>query len=100
MKVNLTDDDINHVASLANLNLSDSQISKFQQSVQDVIEYMSKVQQINTDKIDETASVANLENVTREDKVDESRMLSQAEALSGAKRKHEGYFVVPAILEE
>jgi len=41
-----------------------------------------------------------LKNVTREDKIDETRMLSQKEALSQAKKTHKGFFVVPAVIHK
>jgi Glu-tRNAGln amidotransferase C subunit. len=44
--------------------------------------------------------VTDLENVFREDEVDENQMLSQDKALQQAKNKHNGYFVVDQILED
>lgn len=100
MKVNLTKDDVVHVSKLASLKLSEVQVTKFQKSLQNVIDYMSKIQNLDTNNIDETTNVTDLSNITRDDVVDEARMLTQEEALSNAKASHDGYFLVPAILEE
>lgn len=89
--------DIGHIAKLANLKLTLAQLKKFQKQLPSVLEYVSKVQQLNTAKIPETSQVTDLSNVVREDKVDSSRMLSQAESLSNARASHKGYFVVKSI---
>lgn len=89
--------DIGHVAKLANLKLTPAQLKKFQTQLPSILEYVSKVQRLNTAKIPETSQVTDLSNVVREDKVDSSRMLSQKEALSNARASYNDYFVVKSI---
>ena len=62
--------------------------------------YVSQLQSVNTEDVVETSQVTGLENVLREDEIDESRILTQEEALSGAKSTHNGFFVVDRIFEE
>lgn len=97
---NLTIEDVKHIAKLANLRLSDKQISKLTPQFISVLDLVSKIQILNTEGVEETSQVTGLENVFREDMVDEKRMLTQDEALSNAKKKHNGYFMVDAIFEE
>lgn len=97
---NLTIEDVKHIAKLANLNLTDEQIEKLTPQFSSVLELVSKIKELNTEGIEETSQVTGLENVFRDDAVDEKRMLTQDEALSSAKKKHNGYFVVDAIFEE
>ena len=63
------------------------------------VAYVSKLQELPTDGVIETSQVTGLENVMREDVVDESRMFSQVEALKNATHTHNGFFVVDAVLE-
>ncbi len=91
---------VQKVAKLANLTISQKQQQKFSEQLSSVIGYVSKVQALDTDKTSETSQVTGLTNVFREDVVEPNRMLTQEEALSNAKKKHNGYFVVPAIFEE
>ena len=93
----LTVDDVRHVAKLANLQLTEEQIHKFRDQLTSVLGYMSKIQQLDTKDVIPTAQVTGLENVFRDDIVEESRMLTQEQALSNAKRTYNGYFVVDAV---
>jgi len=96
----ITPDVVQKVATLANLKVSPEQQKKFSLQLSNVIGYVSNVQALKTDDIPETSQVTGATNVFREDVVEEKRMLTQDEALSNAKKKHNGYFVVPAIFEE
>jgi aspartyl-tRNA(Asn)/glutamyl-tRNA(Gln) amidotransferase subunit C len=96
----VTPDVVKKVAKLANLTILPGQQQKFSQQLTSVIGYVSKIQELDTENVPETSQVTGMTNVFREDTVEENRMLSQEEALSGAKKKYKGYFVVPAIFEE
>lgn len=99
-KHNLLDSkDIKYLIKLANLHISDTLINKFLPPVIKVLDFMSKIQQIDTKNVEETSQVTGQENVFRADEIDEKRMLTQKEALSNAKKSHNGYFVVKAIFE-
>lgn len=91
---------VKHIAKLANLKLTDEQIEKLTPQFTSVLDLVSKIQELNTEGVEETSQVTGLENVFREDVVDEKRMLTQESALSNAKKRHKGYFVVDAIFEE
>lgn len=96
----ITPDIVQKVAKLANLSLTPQQEQKFSKQLSGVIDYVSKISRLDTADVPETSQVTGMENVFREDVVEEKRMLTQEEALSNAKKKHNGYFVVPAIFEE
>lgn len=92
-------DIVGKVATLANLSLTALQKQTFTRQLSSVIGYVSKVQKLDTSSVPETSQVTGSENVFREDAVDVSRMLTQDEALSNAKRTHNGFFVVNALFE-
>lgn len=91
---------IKHIAHLANLKLSDQELDKLSPQFSSILDLVSKIKKLNTTNIAETSQVTGQENVFREDVVDNKRILTQDEALSNAKNKHDGYFVVDAIFEE
>lgn len=93
-------DEVKHLAKLANLKLTDKQLEELLPQFSSVLELVSKVQSLNTENVPETSQVTGQENVFREDKVEITRMLSQEEALSNAKKKYNGYFEVEAIFED
>lgn len=90
--------DINHVAQLSQLALNPAQTPTLTQQLSATLKTISLLDQINTSGIEPTSQVTGLTNVTREDTVDSTRMLTQNQALSNAKQTYNGYFVVPAIL--
>ena len=95
----LTLADIKHLAKLANLKLSDSQLKNLLPSVATFLKYVSKIKSLDTKNVEETSQVTGQENIFREDVIDKNRMLTQQEALSNAKKTHNGYFVVNAIFD-
>lgn len=92
MKIN-----VSHVAKLANLSLSKEEKEKFEKQLSSILDYINKLQEVDTKNIEATSQVTGLENVFRKDKVKPS--LSQEEALRKAKSTHNGFFKVKAILE-
>ena len=89
--------DISHVAKLANVPLSPAEKNSLNKQLEDILEYINRLNEIDTSKVEETNEVNNLVNIWREDEVRPS--LSQKEALMNAIRTHNGFFVVNAILE-
>ena len=89
---------VRHVAQLAKLNLTSQEVNKFQEQLGKIFGYVDQIRNLSTAKIKETSQVTGAINRTREDKITPERILNQEEALSQAKRTHNGYFVVKAIL--
>lgn len=98
VSVELTVDEVRHVADLAKLKLNEEDLAKFQKQLTDIVDFVGKLQEVDTKNVEPTSQVTGLENVFREDEVKPS--LPQAEVLKNAKRKHNGYFMVDAIFEE
>ncbi len=99
-KTVVTRADIDHIAKLANLPISEEQSEELTNQVGGTVQYVSHLQSLPTEDVTETSQVTGLENVFREDEIDVSRMFTQEEALSNAKNTHNGYFVVGRVLEE
>lgn len=96
---NLTKKDVNHVAELANLKLTEQEVLKFLPQMSKIIEFVGTLGEVDTDNVLPTSQTTGLTNVLREDivKVDES--LTQEEALSGSSGFN-GFFEVDAVLTE
>jgi aspartyl-tRNA(Asn)/glutamyl-tRNA(Gln) amidotransferase subunit C len=90
--------DVSHTAKLANLPLTNSEKKVFAKQLDEILEYIERLKEVDTSKVEGTNEVNNLKNVWREDEVKPS--LSQERALMNAKRTYNGFFVVPAIMEE
>jgi aspartyl-tRNA(Asn)/glutamyl-tRNA(Gln) amidotransferase subunit C len=88
---------VEHVAALAQLALSEAEKELFQEQLSSILEYAERLRELDTDDIPPTAAVLPLENVMREDQVQQS--LPQADVLANAPAVEEGCFQVPVVLE-
>lgn len=92
--------DINHLAKLSGMTVSPQENKKLTQQFQQTLQTISLLNKLNTKTIDSTFQVTGLSNIFRQDKIDNSRLLTQKQALSQAKKTYQGYFVVPGIFNE
>ncbi|KPL15908.1 MAG: glutamyl-tRNA amidotransferase [Bacteroides sp. SM23_62] len=89
-------EDVEYLADLAKLKLSEREKRKFQKELEKIIRYIDQLKEVDTEKIPPTSHVIPMENVLREDKILTS--LSQDEALANAPEKEDGYFKVPKVI--
>ncbi len=89
--------DIDHVALLARLKLTEDEKRIFSRQVGDIIKYINKLNEIDTSDIEPTAHVLPMRNVFRGDKIRES--LPREKAMQNAPDKADGYYRVPKIIE-
>lgn len=94
----LSKSDVKHVAKLAKLKLTSSEIAKFSKQLSEIISYIEELNEVDTSKTEPTSQTTGLENVTRDDKIAFEDRLFQHDALSGTEKVHNGYFVVDAVL--
>jgi aspartyl-tRNA(Asn)/glutamyl-tRNA(Gln) amidotransferase subunit C len=88
---------VEHVAQLAQLALTDREKELFCEQLSAVLDYAERLQELDTDDIPLTATVLPLQNVLREDEVQPS--LPLADVLANAPDAEEDWFRVPLILE-
>ena len=88
--------DVLHIAKLANLPLTKDEVKKYEKQLSSILDYVDILKKVDTDNVEETSQTTNLENVTRVDTASPS--LSQDQALSNTKVKHNGLFKVKGIL--
>lgn len=95
----LKKEEILHIAKLAKLNLTDTEIENFTPQLSSIIDYFSELSEVDTKNLEPTSQTTGLENVYRNDEISSDESLTQEEALSGKDKVHNGYFKVKAILE-
>jgi aspartyl-tRNA(Asn)/glutamyl-tRNA(Gln) amidotransferase subunit C len=93
----LTRDQVEHVANLAKLGLSEEEIELYRGQLSAILEYAAILQQLDTEAIPPTATVLSLCNVMRAD--EPAASLSQEDTLANAPAVADGHFQVRAILE-
>ena len=94
----LSRSDVEHVAHLARLGLSDAELERLEGQLNHIIDQYTKLAELDTESIPPTAQTIELENILRDDVAGDSFTVD--EALANAPDRHGDFIVVPAILGE
>lgn len=94
----LTKQEIQHIANLARLELSDQEYEKFGTQLSDVLSYIEQLKEVNTDDVEPTAQVTGLENIWREDEVEKWDENEIKSALDEAPELEDGQVKVKRVL--
>ncbi len=92
----LTRADVEHVAHLARLGLTEDELARLEGELNHILDQYTVLTGLDTDHIAPTAQTIELANILRDDVVRPS--LTVEEALSNAPERSGSHFVVPAIL--
>lgn len=95
--MSLTEEEVLHIARLARISLSKSDVERFTPQLSGILEHFAALAAVDTEGLEPTAHPLPLSNVMRADLVAPS--LSQAEALANAPVQEDGFFRVRAVLE-
>lgn len=98
MAVRIDQAQVRRVAHLARLELSEEEIAQFSMQLSAIVEYIEKLNELDTEAVEPLAHCLPICNVFREDQIQPS--LSNEQALANAPDAGDGYFKVPKILEE
>jgi aspartyl-tRNA(Asn)/glutamyl-tRNA(Gln) amidotransferase subunit C len=94
---NITKQDVEYVAGLAQLRLDEATKERLVQELGDILGYMDKLNELDTSDVEPTMHVLPMTNVYREDAVRPS--LDRDAALMNAPKTDGEYFLVPRILD-
>lgn len=92
----ITKKDVDHVALLGRLALTEQERDMYTRQLNDILEHFQTLERLDTDKVQPTAHVLPLKNVFREDWV--GRHISREEALANCPDREESFFKVPKIV--
>lgn len=95
--MSLTREEVEHVARLAHVALSEEDLARFQTQLSQILDYFKILRAVNTDGVPPTSQSLPLENVTRPDET--LPPLEQGAVLANAPTRSDGYFRVRKILE-
>lgn len=94
----MTTINIKTLSKLAEMPISETEAQKLEKELETTLQHVERLNDIDTSHVEGTNEVTDVVDVMREDVAKPS--LTQAEALMNAKRVHNGFFVVPVIIEE
>jgi aspartyl-tRNA(Asn)/glutamyl-tRNA(Gln) amidotransferase subunit C len=90
--------DIEYVAKLARIELTETQKKKFSQQLSDILAYIDKLKELDVSLVEPMSHVLALKNVFRQDKVKPSLPLNKVLSNSPSIRE-DNFFSVPKIIE-
>jgi len=91
----ITKKDVEHVAKLARLELSEQEKEKYTEQFSNILDYFNQLKEVNTENIEPMVHVLPVRNVMREDKAEYAS--NKEEILKNAPVEEDGYFKVPKI---
>ncbi len=97
MPTKLSLEQVEHIAELAKLRLTDEEKERFREQLSDILAYAERLQALDTEAIPPTATVLPLRTVLRPDEPQPS--MPREDILANAPAAQDGCFVVPAVLD-
>ena len=91
----ITIKDVEHVAKLARLELSDSETEMFSKQLGDILKYVEQMNEIDTTGVEPMPHPNEVYNVMREDEVKYEQ--TKEELMKNAPYEENGFFRVPKI---
>jgi aspartyl-tRNA(Asn)/glutamyl-tRNA(Gln) amidotransferase subunit C len=93
----ITFEQVEYIAKLARLEFSDSEKDKLAGELNKILQYMDKLNELDTSGVEPLSHPIEVTNVMRFDEVKPS--LSSEEALKNAPSKEKGFFKVPKVIK-
>ncbi len=91
----ITVKDVEHVAKLARLELTEEEKEKFTKQLGDVLKHVDAMNEVDTSNVEPMAHAIDFVNVMREDKVYYEQ--TKEELMKNAPYEEDGFFRVPRI---
>lgn len=92
----ISKEEIIHIAKLASLNLSDAEIEKYTEDMQEILEFANMINNVSTEGMNETIAANEQSNVMRKDEI--VNFKNRELLLSNAPSQDEGMFRIPKVI--
>ena len=94
----LSKEEVKHIAMLSRLTLSEKEVEKFQGQLSRILDFVEKLNELDTEGIDPKFQIIPPQNVLREDVPGVS--LPREKALMNAPETDGEYFIVPKVVKK
>ncbi len=95
--MSLSREDVEKVALLGRLRLSNAELEKFTTQINHIVGYVAQLQELDTEVVEPMAHPLPIHNVFRSDEVRES--IGVGKALANAPKRDTEFYLVPPVLE-
>lgn len=96
--MSLSQIDVEKIAHLARLDLTEAEIAQFQEQLSAILDYAEKLNELDLEGVPPTAHAISRQNVFREDKAEPALPLEAV--LYNAPKQANNQFVVQAVLDD
>ena len=90
-------DTVKHISKLARISLDEKKIDNFSKDLSLIMQFIEKLNELNTDKTTPLTSIINASLKSREDEVKDGKIRDQI--LKNSPEKNEEFFVVPKVVD-
>jgi aspartyl-tRNA(Asn)/glutamyl-tRNA(Gln) amidotransferase subunit C len=98
--VKITEKEVRYVAELANLDLSDAEVHKFQADLDEILDHVERLNEVDTEGVEPMTQVLFATGDNSSWRADIERApLGTDVALENAPQAGDGYFKVPKVIE-
>jgi aspartyl-tRNA(Asn)/glutamyl-tRNA(Gln) amidotransferase subunit C len=95
--MSLTAREVQWVAHLARLQLTEAELETMTRQLRAIVDYVDQLRQVNTDGVEPMAHALAVQNVFRDD--EPAASLSVDDALANAPQRRGDFYSVPAVLD-
>lgn len=96
----ITTSQVRHIAQLADIPITAQEEVNLADAFNETLEVVDKLKSVNVQNVEPTHQVTGLENIWREDKINQTNTFTQTQALANARQTHQGFFVVSRIIDQ
>lgn len=89
---------VRHVAVLSRLKLSEGEVATFSRQLSAMLEYVEKLNELDTSDVEPTVHAVPISNVLRDDEPEEP--MGVDEALANAPQREGSFYRVPKVLDQ
>jgi aspartyl-tRNA(Asn)/glutamyl-tRNA(Gln) amidotransferase subunit C len=93
----LSREDVRHVAELARLDFSDEEEARMAEEMSQILDYVEKLDELDTSGVPPMSHVLDVTNVYREDEIEQR--IDQEQALAPAPEADGEHFLVPQVID-
>ena len=88
---------VKHISKLARISIEEKKAKKLADDLNSIFEFIEKLNQLNTDKVEPLTSIAETKLQLRNDKIKSENIREQI--LKNSPNENKDFFVVPKVVE-
>ncbi len=93
----ITKGEVQHIAKLARLGLTEKEIEKFQKDLSSILNYIEKLKEVDVSGVEPTSHSVLIENVTRDDEMNNEQRTMNKKLMDLAPETKEGFLKVKSV---